>query len=118
MTSVHFRPLSVPQDLKLSTEMCRIYSLYHSLHHYKYHTFLHCKTEVQETSHFFGMKNRSTVLSLTLCPHCHTVAGSENHTGLIWSAPIMQCHMQYIHDALSSYKKPIMHCVVWFLFPL
>ncbi|XP_027011533.2 proline-rich protein 12 [Tachysurus fulvidraco] len=33
------------QDLKLSTEMCRIYSLYHSLHHYKYHTFLHCKKE-------------------------------------------------------------------------
>lgn len=34
-----------PQDLKLSTETCRIYSLYHSLHHYKYHTFLHCKRE-------------------------------------------------------------------------
>ncbi|XP_055032507.2 proline-rich protein 12 isoform X3 [Misgurnus anguillicaudatus] len=34
-----------PQDLKLSTETCRIYSLYHSLHHYKYHTFLHCKKE-------------------------------------------------------------------------
>ncbi|KAJ7989979.1 hypothetical protein DPEC_G00310100 [Dallia pectoralis] len=33
------------QDLKLSTEMCRVYSLYHSLHHYKYHTFLHCKKE-------------------------------------------------------------------------
>ncbi|XP_034395492.1 proline-rich protein 12 [Cyclopterus lumpus] len=38
---------SVPkqQDLKLSMETCRIYSLYHSLHHYKYHTFLHCKKE-------------------------------------------------------------------------
>ncbi|XP_029014778.1 proline-rich protein 12 isoform X2 [Betta splendens] len=38
---------SVPkqQDLKLSIETCRIYSLYHSLHHYKYHTFLHCKKE-------------------------------------------------------------------------
>ncbi|XP_051904103.1 proline-rich protein 12-like isoform X2 [Hippocampus zosterae] len=38
---------SVPkqQDLKLSRETCRIYSLYHSLHHYKYHTFLHCKKE-------------------------------------------------------------------------
>ncbi|XP_074552204.1 proline-rich protein 12 [Halichoeres trimaculatus] len=33
------------QDLKLSIETCRIYSLYHSLHHYKYHTFLHCKKE-------------------------------------------------------------------------
>uniref|UniRef100_A0A4W5KRD8 DUF4211 domain-containing protein n=1 Tax=Hucho hucho TaxID=62062 RepID=A0A4W5KRD8_9TELE len=33
------------QDLKLSTEMCRVYSLYHSLHHYKYHTFLNCKKE-------------------------------------------------------------------------
>ncbi|TRY81904.1 hypothetical protein DNTS_016433, partial [Danionella cerebrum] len=37
-----------PQDLKLSTESCRIYSLYHSLHHYKYHTFLHCKKEASE----------------------------------------------------------------------
>ncbi|TNN82263.1 Proline-rich protein 12 [Liparis tanakae] len=35
------------QDLKLSIETCRIYSLYHSLHHYKYHTFLHCKKEVR-----------------------------------------------------------------------
>ncbi|XP_066521611.1 proline-rich protein 12 [Hoplias malabaricus] len=34
-----------PQDFKLSTEMCRFYSLYHSLHHYKYHTFLICKKE-------------------------------------------------------------------------
>ncbi|XP_015257217.1 PREDICTED: proline-rich protein 12 isoform X1 [Cyprinodon variegatus] len=33
------------QDMKLSMETCRIYSLYHSLHHYKYHTFLHCKRE-------------------------------------------------------------------------
>uniref|UniRef100_A0A8C7HPB0 Proline rich 12 n=1 Tax=Oncorhynchus kisutch TaxID=8019 RepID=A0A8C7HPB0_ONCKI len=33
------------QDLKLSTETCRVYSLYHSLHHYKYHTFLDCKKE-------------------------------------------------------------------------
>ncbi|AWP18293.1 DUF4211 domain containing protein [Scophthalmus maximus] len=38
---------SIPrqQDLKLSIEICRVYSLYHSLHHYKYHTFLHCKKE-------------------------------------------------------------------------
>lgn len=34
-----------PQDLKLSTESYRLYSLYHSLHHYKYHTFLQCKKE-------------------------------------------------------------------------
>uniref|UniRef100_A0A671PJ69 Proline-rich protein 12-like n=1 Tax=Sinocyclocheilus anshuiensis TaxID=1608454 RepID=A0A671PJ69_9TELE len=39
------RSLPKQQDLKLSTETCRIYSLYHSLHHYKYHTFLHCKKE-------------------------------------------------------------------------
>ncbi|XP_046722071.1 LOW QUALITY PROTEIN: proline-rich protein 12 [Silurus meridionalis] len=39
------RSLPKQQDLKLSTEMCRVYSLYHSLHHYKYHTFLHCKKE-------------------------------------------------------------------------
>ncbi|KAK3529252.1 hypothetical protein QTP70_021901 [Hemibagrus guttatus] len=34
-----------PQDIKLSTETCRLYSFYHSLHHYKYHTFLICKKE-------------------------------------------------------------------------
>lgn len=39
------KSLPKQQDLKLSTEICRIYSLYHSLHHYKYHTFLHCKKE-------------------------------------------------------------------------
>ncbi|KAE8283702.1 Proline-rich protein 12 [Larimichthys crocea] len=39
------RNIPKQQDLKLSIETCRIYSLYHSLHHYKYHTFLHCKRE-------------------------------------------------------------------------
>ncbi|XP_037111647.1 proline-rich protein 12 isoform X1 [Syngnathus acus] len=39
------RSIPKQQDLKLSMETCRIYSLYHSLHHYKYHTFLHCKKE-------------------------------------------------------------------------
>ncbi|KAM9346060.1 proline-rich protein 12 [Symphorus nematophorus] len=39
------RTIPKQQDLKLSIETCRIYSLYHSLHHYKYHTFLHCKKE-------------------------------------------------------------------------
>ncbi|KAI4821663.1 hypothetical protein KUCAC02_007257 [Chaenocephalus aceratus] len=39
------RSINKQQDLKLSIETCRIYSLYHSLHHYKYHTFLHCKKE-------------------------------------------------------------------------
>uniref|UniRef100_A0AAY4CLZ9 DUF4211 domain-containing protein n=1 Tax=Denticeps clupeoides TaxID=299321 RepID=A0AAY4CLZ9_9TELE len=39
------RSIPKQQDLKLSTEACRMYSLYHSLHHYKYHTFLHCKKE-------------------------------------------------------------------------
>lgn len=33
------------QELQLSVETCRIYSLYHALHHYKYHTFLRCKKE-------------------------------------------------------------------------
>nr|XP_061807520.1 proline-rich protein 12-like [Nerophis lumbriciformis] len=37
--------LPKPQDLKLSSDSYRIYSLYHSLHHYKYHTFLQCKKE-------------------------------------------------------------------------
>ncbi|XP_054625435.1 proline-rich protein 12 [Dunckerocampus dactyliophorus] len=39
------KSLPKPQDLKLSSESYRIYSLYHSLHHYKYHTFLQCKKE-------------------------------------------------------------------------
>ncbi|KAM9391624.1 LOW QUALITY PROTEIN: proline-rich protein 12 [Pholidichthys leucotaenia] len=39
------RTIPKQQDIKLSIETCRIYSLYHSLHHYKYHTFLHCKKE-------------------------------------------------------------------------
>ncbi|XP_026170540.1 proline-rich protein 12-like isoform X2 [Mastacembelus armatus] len=39
------RTLPKPQDLKLSAESYRLYSLYHSLHHYKYHTFLQCKKE-------------------------------------------------------------------------
>ncbi|XP_056608647.1 proline-rich protein 12 [Triplophysa dalaica] len=39
------KSLPKQQDLKLSRENLRIYSLYHSLHHYKYHTFLHCKKE-------------------------------------------------------------------------
>ncbi|KAK1882110.1 Proline-rich protein 12 [Dissostichus eleginoides] len=39
------KTLPKPQDLKLSGETHRIYSLFHSLHHYKYHTFLQCKKE-------------------------------------------------------------------------
>ncbi|XP_029293361.1 proline-rich protein 12 [Cottoperca gobio] len=39
------RSITKQQDLKLSIETCQNYSLYHSLHHYKYHTFLHCKKE-------------------------------------------------------------------------
>ncbi|XP_037544730.1 proline-rich protein 12 [Nematolebias whitei] len=39
------RSISKQQDMKISIETCRIYSLYHSLHHYKYHTFIHCKNE-------------------------------------------------------------------------
>lgn len=39
------KSLPKPQDLKLSADSYRIYSLYHSLHHYKYHTFLQCKKE-------------------------------------------------------------------------
>lgn len=39
------KTLPKPQDLKLSAESYRLYSLYHSLHHYKYHTFLQCKKE-------------------------------------------------------------------------
>uniref|UniRef100_A0AAQ4R489 Proline rich 12b n=1 Tax=Gasterosteus aculeatus aculeatus TaxID=481459 RepID=A0AAQ4R489_GASAC len=40
------RSIPKQQDLRLSIESGRMYSLYHSLHHYKYHTFLHCKKEV------------------------------------------------------------------------
>ncbi|MFT7814810.1 proline-rich protein 12-like [Arapaima gigas] len=38
-------PKQQASDFRLSAETCRLYSLYHSLHHYKYHTFLHCKKE-------------------------------------------------------------------------
>ncbi|KAJ3608429.1 hypothetical protein NHX12_025476 [Muraenolepis orangiensis] len=34
-----------PQEVKLSADLYRLYSLYHSLHHYKYHTFLLCRRE-------------------------------------------------------------------------
>nr|XP_014341020.1 PREDICTED: proline-rich protein 12 isoform X2 [Latimeria chalumnae] len=33
------------QDYKSEAEKSQFYILYHSLHHYKYHTFLHCKQE-------------------------------------------------------------------------
>ncbi|XP_062422312.1 proline-rich protein 12 [Pungitius pungitius] len=39
------RSIPKQQDIRLSIESGRMYSLYHSLHHYKYHTFLHCKKE-------------------------------------------------------------------------
>ncbi|XP_039892209.1 proline-rich protein 12-like [Simochromis diagramma] len=39
------RSIPKQQDMKLSIDIFRLYSLYHSLHHYKYHTFLHCKKE-------------------------------------------------------------------------
>ncbi|KAM4703655.1 proline-rich protein 12 isoform 2-T2 [Rhinophrynus dorsalis] len=34
-----------PQEFKVDAEKSPFYSLYHSLHHYKYHTFLRCKQE-------------------------------------------------------------------------
>ncbi|XP_078511408.1 proline-rich protein 12 [Lissotriton helveticus] len=37
--------VSKPQDYRVEAEKIPFYSLYHSLHHYKYHTFLRCKQE-------------------------------------------------------------------------
>ncbi|KAE8593732.1 hypothetical protein XENTR_v10019289 [Xenopus tropicalis] len=34
-----------PQEFKVDAEKSLFYTLYHSLHHYKYHTFLRCKQE-------------------------------------------------------------------------
>ncbi|XP_041345607.1 proline-rich protein 12-like [Pyrgilauda ruficollis] len=34
-----------PQEFKVEVEKSFLYTLYHSLHHYKYHTFLRCKDE-------------------------------------------------------------------------
>ncbi|KYO30333.1 proline-rich protein 12 isoform A [Alligator mississippiensis] len=37
--------VSKPQEFKVDVEKSFFYTLYHSLHHYKYHTFLRCKDE-------------------------------------------------------------------------
>lgn len=117
MSSVHFIPLSVPQDLKLSTEMCRIYSLYHSLHHYKYHTFLHCKKEVQETSHFFAcaVENRSTVLSdaVSVLP-CRI--GAWKTEGPFWSHNAMRCVVYTWWTLVAMETHNALCFLVWFTY--
>ena len=40
-----------PQEFKVELEQSLLYGLYHSLHHYKYHTFLRCKDEVRPARH-------------------------------------------------------------------
>lgn len=37
--------VSKPQEFKVDVEKSFFFTLYHSLHHYKYHTFLRCKDE-------------------------------------------------------------------------
>ncbi|XP_029140501.1 proline-rich protein 12-like [Protobothrops mucrosquamatus] len=37
--------VSKPQEFNVEAEKSLFYTLYHSLHHYKYHTFLRCKDE-------------------------------------------------------------------------
>uniref|UniRef100_A0A8C6VS39 DUF4211 domain-containing protein n=1 Tax=Naja naja TaxID=35670 RepID=A0A8C6VS39_NAJNA len=37
--------VSKPQEFSVEVEKSFFYTLYHSLHHYKYHTFLRCKDE-------------------------------------------------------------------------
>ncbi|KAM8794758.1 proline-rich protein 12 [Eudromia elegans] len=39
------RSVGKPQEFKVEVEKSFFYTLYHSLHHYKYHTFLRCKDE-------------------------------------------------------------------------
>lgn len=39
------RSVGKPQEFKVEVEQSLLYGLYHSLHHYKYHTFLRCKDE-------------------------------------------------------------------------
>nr|XP_054510075.1 LOW QUALITY PROTEIN: proline-rich protein 12 [Agelaius phoeniceus] len=39
------RSVGKPQEFKVEVEKSFLYTLYHSLHHYKYHTFLRCKDE-------------------------------------------------------------------------
>lgn len=34
------------QEFKVELEKSGYYTLYHSLHHYKYHTFLRCRDQV------------------------------------------------------------------------
>nr|XP_033816044.1 proline-rich protein 12 [Geotrypetes seraphini] len=48
-----------PQEFKVETEKSLFYSLYHSLHHYKFHTFLRCKEEtdaIEEQSDDLGQE--------------------------------------------------------------
>ncbi|XP_075461864.1 proline-rich protein 12 isoform X2 [Ascaphus truei] len=51
--------VSKPQAFKVDAEKSFFYSLYHSLHHYKYHTFLRCKQEtntIEEQSDDLGQE--------------------------------------------------------------
>lgn len=38
-----------PQEFKVELEKSGYYTLYHSLHHYKYHTFLRCRDQVSSS---------------------------------------------------------------------
>ncbi|XP_078093368.1 proline-rich protein 12-like [Mustelus asterias] len=39
-----------PQDFQVEAEKLQFYTLFHSLHHYKYHTLLHCKEQTDTLS--------------------------------------------------------------------
>ncbi|XP_067830607.1 proline-rich protein 12-like [Heptranchias perlo] len=39
-----------PQDFQVEAEKSQFYTLFHSLHHYKYHTLLHCKEQTDTLS--------------------------------------------------------------------
>lgn len=43
------RVLLCPQEFKVELEKSGYYTLYHSLHHYKYHTFLRCRDQVSSS---------------------------------------------------------------------
>ncbi|XP_067875749.1 proline-rich protein 12-like isoform X2 [Heterodontus francisci] len=43
-----------PQNFQVEAEKLQFYTLFHSLHHYKYHTLLHCKEQVADVAGLEG----------------------------------------------------------------
>lgn len=62
-----------PQEFKVELEKSGYYTLYHSLHHYKYHTFLRCRDQVSASPAPCSSSLRSpralSILSPAISPH-------------------------------------------------